>query len=205
MSRDNETVSVSFIDMLFILLIFFVVILALIQINPENVVKPAIETRGKFLVLIEWEDGSRDDIDIFVQGPSGKIIYYGNRDTGLMHLEYDDLGTKSDKTVGPNGEVVLDRNEERVVLRGTLPGEYVVNVHVFRKTETGPTKVKAYLHQLIGNDKLLHKTERVFTRQGEEQTAFRFTVTREDFIRDINELPKPIMRQLNDPRFGGGQ
>lgn len=204
MKQDNETVSVAFIDMLFILLIFFIVILALIQINPESVVKPAIETRGKFLITIQWEDGSRDDVDIYVQGPDGKIAYFQSRNNELMHLEYDDRGTVGDKVVSSvAGEVILDRNEERVVLRGTIPGEYTVNVHMFRKTETQPTHVKAALYQLIGSDKELHRTENILTVQGQEATAFRFTVTETEFIRGINDLPKPIMGRLNDPRFGG--
>lgn len=205
MKRKKVVTDVVFVDLTLNALLAFVALFvwALIQINPESVVKPTIETRGKFLIVIEWDDGSRDDVDIYVQDPTGKIVYFRNRDTGLMHLEYDDLGSRSDTVVTQDGEIKLDRNEERAVLRGTIPGEYIVNVHMYRKTESDPTKVTTHLYQLIGNDKELHSVERTLTRQREEQTAFRFTITPAELVRDINVLPKPIIGRLADPRFGG--
>lgn len=198
MKRRGSSLSVGFLDLILAALITIVAILALIQINPDSKVPPAIETRGKFLIVIQWEDGSADDVDLYVKDPSNRIVFFRNRDIGLMHLEYDDMGTRTDQLMSSTGEEVkIDRNEERIVLRGTVPGEYIVNVHMFSKKETTPAKVTAILYQLIGNDKELVRKERILLRDGHEQTAFRFTVTETEMIRDINELPHNIFRRAN--------
>ena len=204
MRRRRSALSVAFLDLILISLICFVAILALIQINPESKVPPAIETRGKFLIVIQWEDGSGDDVDIYVRDPKGEVVYFQNRDIGLMHLEYDDMGTRTDTMMSVAGEEVkIDRNEERVVLRGTLAGEYVVNVQMYSKRELKPAEVTVILYQLIGNDKELVRKKRTLTRSGDEMTGFRFTVTEAETIRGINELPHAIVRKVHGA--GGGR
>lgn len=200
MRRKESALSVAFLDLILITLICVVAILALIQINPESKVPPAIETRGKFLVVIQWQDDSGDDVDVYVRDPQNRIVFFQNRDTGLMHLEYDDLGTRSDRIMSVKGEEVkVDRNEERVVLRGTVPGEYVVNVHMYAKHEPGPAKVTIILYELIGNDKELFRRERVLRMSGDEATAFRFTVTEQETVRGVNEMPFTIVRRVHGP------
>lgn len=200
MRKNDSALSVAFLDLILILLIFFIAILALIQINPEAKAPPAIETRGKFLVLIQWEDDSPDDVDLYVRDPENRIVFFQSRDIGLMHLEYDDLGTRSDRLQSKIGEEVkVDRNEERIVLRGTVPGEYVINVHMYAKNRPEPARVTIALWQLIGNDRELHRVERVLERRGDEKTAFRFTVTEAETVNGINEMPFTIVRQAHGP------
>jgi hypothetical protein len=88
-----------------------------------------------------------------------------------MQLEHDDLGTQA------TGYGRGTRNVERTVLRGTTPGQYVVNTHLFsRSSGTAPIPVSVQLWDLQGDDRLL-KTRTVYlTHAGDEQTPFRFTV-----------------------------
>lgn len=198
MHRPSSALSVGFLDLILISLICIVAILALIQINPDKRKPPAIETTGKFLIVIQWNDVSADDVDLYVRDPAGRIIFYRNRDIGLMHLEHDDLGTVNDTMMSTGGEVRIERNEERAVLRGTVPGEYIVNVHMYRKRDFGPTEVTVVLYRLIGMDRELARRTRVLVQNGDEKTAFRFTVTEGEKVRNINDLPYTIVRKALD-------
>ena len=52
---------------------------------------------------------------------------------GLLHLDRDDYGTSNDRVVGPDGEPIeFEYNEEIVTIRGIVPGEYTLNLHLFQ-------------------------------------------------------------------------
>ena len=77
----------SFIDFLFILLLAFIsmFILALLLINPITK-KSEIERKAEYIITLEWEDKSHDDIDIWIEDPVGNILSFRNKVAGLMHL-----------------------------------------------------------------------------------------------------------------------
>ncbi len=168
----------------------------------------SLKTDGKYAVVMEWPDASPDDVDLYVQDPSGKIAYFSARDLGLMHLEHDDQGSVSDRTLTSHGDVTVERNEERVILRGVIPGEYVVNVHMYDKRSPKPTPVTIRLYRLKGEDTEIVSKERVLRRSGDEATAFRFTVKDDDSIGAINELGRSLVgggSSQRSPFFQGGQ
>jgi hypothetical protein len=87
-----------------------------------------------------------------------------------------DLGKSSDRLQHGDAVAVVNDNEERVVLRGAIPGEVTVNVYAYRKAADGPVPVRVALYRLRGDDRtLLRRTVRL-RYQGEELTAFRFTL-----------------------------
>lgn len=121
----------SFLDILLGLIIVFatVGVLAWLYINPiadnGNIVKKA-----EFLISLEWEKGPID-IDTWVLLPSGKTIYYRSKETDLVNLERDDTGFNNDFMV-INDKSVMDMvNAEYITFRAIVPGEYVVNLHVY--------------------------------------------------------------------------
>ena len=67
-----------------------------------------------------------------------------------MHLDRDDLGYSNDIIKTPFGPVEFKGNREIVTLRGTFPGEYVVNVHMFsyRGNDNHETPVQITLTQI---------------------------------------------------------
>ena len=135
--------------------------LVLLMVPPQR--RGQIETFGEYAITMSWKDGSRSDLDLYVQDPGGAIVSFDNRDAGRVHLEHDDQGT-------PDA-----LNFERIVLRGTEPGEYVVNVHAYRKRGQGIDHVRVELWRLLGRDTRLHVQELKLGYDGEERTAFRFT------------------------------
>jgi hypothetical protein len=121
-----------FIDLLFNLLVGFtsLFVLAFMLINPIAK-KGTIEPPVVFMIESSWADDSSADIDLYLRGPNGNLIYFGNKDGSYMYLDRDDLG-KSNDTFTINGEqVVIQRNYEMITVSQLLPGEYVINLHYF--------------------------------------------------------------------------
>lgn len=135
--------------------------LVLLMVVPQR--QAQMETFGEYAITMNWTDGSRSDLDLYVRDPGGAIVSFDNRDTRLLHLEHDDRGSPD------------VRNFERIVLRGAQRGEYVVNVHAYRKRGQGVDHVRVELWRLLGRDRRLHAQEVEVRYEGEERTAFRFT------------------------------
>lgn len=149
-------------------------------IAPPPQPSSAIDTYGVYAVTIAWPGKLTDDVDLYVQNPRGQIVYFANRDAGLMSLERDDLGRVSD---------VANYNSERVVLRGAERGEYVVNVHLYRQASRQvPVTVKLY--RLRGDDALVTRQQVVLKFQGDERTAFRFAVDGAGKVSRIGHLQR---------------
>lgn len=179
MRKRTEFEQTSFFDMLFNMLLIFLVlfIVAFIQINPKAKKKDGIEMNEKFFIMVSWEDDANDDVDVYVKDPEDHLVYFSRREDGLMHLDRDDLGVSNDTITTYGGkQITVPKNEERVTLRGTMPGEYIVNVHMYTKRELKPTEVTVRLLQLWGGDtEVLGKTV-TLAEDGNEGTAFRFTL-----------------------------
>ena len=108
-----------------------------------------------------------------------------------MHLDRDDVGFSSDRIQTSFGVVEYKENREIVSLRGIVPGEYVVNVHMYTKREDKETPVTILLEK-INPFKLVTARNVVLVQQGDEKTAFRFTLDDEGKVIDTNDLEKSL-------------
>jgi hypothetical protein len=183
------------VDFLLAVLLMQQAILSLTTIN-KSAKPPRVETLGVYAVVVTWPDGNRDDVDLYVEDPAGNLAYFSNTQAGDMHLERDDLGDRND----PNSK----RNQERVILRAVQPGEYVVNVHMYSKREPGTTRVKVELWRLRGSDESLLARTVTLGDQGQEETAFRFTMDGAQRVTGTNELKKTFVDNYSGPGFGWG-
>ena len=193
MSRRRYA-ELGFTDLLFNALLGFVVmfVLAFLMINP--VAKTgAVDNKAEFLITLTWPDGRREDVDLYVADPEGRLVWFRSREAGLMHLDRDDLGLGNDMIEVEGKKLVNPVNQEIVSIRGIASGEYVVNLHLYRddRGKSVPAKVKV--------EKLNPKVELVFygdielKKRGEEQTAVRFSIASDGTIRDVNRLKKSIV------------
>jgi hypothetical protein len=178
------------VDFLSALVLLLFALVKLADFDPKHR-PPTIDTYGVYAVSVAWAPASNDDVDTYVQDPQGEIADFTNPNAGLMHLEHDDLGRANDS----KGTVVVNHNGERVVLRGAIPGEYVVNVHMYAKNDPAPTRVEVGLYRLRGQDTLVTHRSVTLSRAREEQTAFRFTLNAAGDVTDKNELPKKLVNQ----------
>jgi hypothetical protein len=194
------TTRVVFLDLILNALLCFTAlfIIAYVQIRPEveEEETPKIEFEGKYVVVMQWPDGSEDDVDLYVMDPSGNIAFFQNRDAGLMHLDHDDLGARSDTVRTAQGSYKVVKNEERVIIRGIVPGEYTVNVHMYSKRDPGETPVTIGLFRLRGVDAEVVSKQRVLPARGAEATAFRFTLKEDETVGNINELARQFVTPL---------
>jgi hypothetical protein len=193
MRRSNH-VGIAFTDLLFNALLGFVVmfILAVLLINP--IAKSgAVDAKAEFLITLSWPEGRREDVDLYVQDPAGEMVWFRTREAGLMHLDRDDLGERNDVIEVAGRQVINPLNQEIVSIRGILPGEYVVNLHLYRGDGAQPVPATVKI------EKLNPRVEQVFfgpltlIEQGDERTAARFSIGSDGRVRDVNQLPKQLV------------
>jgi hypothetical protein len=168
------------IDFLSCLLVVFVAV-ALTSKPPQ------VKTYGAYAVVMTWPKGA-NDVDLYLRDPSGNICYFARLQVGQMQLEHDDLG-KGSTNYGSGTE-----NEERTVIRGTAPGQYVVGVHMyFRGDKGGQLPVRVELWDLQGDDRLLKTRVVHLTKTGDQRTPFRFTIGAGGRVTGFSELPADLL------------
>ena len=199
MKRNYHT-SLSFLDLLFNTVLCFAALFALsfILINPSKQDKN-VEVKAEFISTVTWPNDLNNDVDTYVEDPQGRLVAFMRREEGLMHLDRDDVGKFNDILSTPFGDVEYNENREVVTLRGTIEGEYVVNVHMYmQRSEQSPTPVRIQLDK-INPFQIVTVKDVVLDITGSEKTAFRFTVDKEGEVSDVNELPKTLTTETVPP------
>ncbi len=195
----NFSMNDLFCNMLLAFVCLFMFALMIIAEKQKEANKA--EAKGEFMVVVTWPAESPDDVDTYVEDPLGNVVCFNRREQGLMHLDRDDLGHKNDEVTTPEGKVTYNENREVVTIRGYVPGEYVVNVHMYRKEPNDYLKPVVVtivadkinpFSQVAAQTVTLHNT-------GDEQTAFRFVVNKDGTIKSVNRLVKRFVNQ-NSPQ-----
>ena len=189
----------SFLDILFNTLVGFVLlyIIAFLLISPVKK-KKEIEQKAEYVISVTWPGGLSDDVDSWLQDPTGKIMFFRRRETGLMHLDRDDLGTINDTQFVPGiGLVNYPHNREITTIRGIMPGEYVFNVHLYRKRSGGdPIPVTVILEKLNPHVKLLYSKTVELSHFWQEKTIIRFVLDVDGEVRESYFIYKPLVDKV---------
>ncbi|MEJ2455587.1 MAG: hypothetical protein P8103_15720 [Candidatus Thiodiazotropha sp.] len=183
-----------FTDLLFnaLLAFTFLFLVALMFLNPPAK-SGTINPKADFIITVTWPDNNPDDIDTWVEGPAGQLVWFKQPQAGLLHLDRDDRGMANDSLVVDGKAVVNPLNQEVVTLRGRPPGEYVVNVHYYNSKSLSPVPVTVSLAEVNPVLKILHYATLTLERLGEEKTALRFSIAPDGQVFGINTLPKSIV------------
>jgi len=197
-----------FTDLLFNALLGFVVmfVLAFLMINPIAR-SGAIDPKAEILVTLTWPDGRRDDVDLYVEDPAGNLVWFRQKEAGLMHLDRDDLGRANDVVEIGGQTIVHTLNQEVVAIRGLLAGEYVVNLHLYRAAGDGPVPATVKIETLNPRVRLIFHDTIDLRRQGEERTAVRFRLAPGGEVAAVSRLEKalvPLRRAGGNGSAGGG-
>ena len=190
----------AFVDFLFILLLSFIsmFILALLLINPV-VKKSEIERKAEYIIVLEWDKRSDDDVDLWVEDPDGQIVSFRSDTVGVMHLDKDDLGTRNDTIFFPDGtKQIIYLNREVVTLRGWKTGEYTINVHMYRKVGTKPANINVQMIK-INPYVILFDEHTIMATRGEERTIRRVTLDIDGVITSTNTLQKKFVNTPLQP------
>ena len=138
MNNEKYKSTIGFTDLLFNILVgfAFLFIIAFILIKPEAK-KHDFERRAEFVVVLEWDHDQSDDIDLYVQDPTGGRVSFRNPIVNFMHLDKDDLGYVNDVVMNVDGTITkVNINREVVTIRGIVPGEHIINVHYYSTRQT---------------------------------------------------------------------
>lgn len=198
--RSKYGSSTALHDILFLTLLGFVFlfIMSFLMIEPEK--KDAnIKTKAEFVITLTWAHGSTDDVDIWVEDPVGNLLFFRQKDIGLMHLDRDDLGELNDKVKCPDGTTTINPiNQEIVSIRGFIPGEWVVNVHMYSKRDrekpvVKPTTVEVEMKRLNPSVETVFYKKLIMAKHFEEITIARFEMSSDGRISNLNELPKKLI------------
>ena len=141
MNNEKYKSTIGFTDLLFNILVgfAFLFIIAFLLIKPEAK-KHDFERRAEFVIVMEWNDDQPDDIDLYVQDPTGKKVSFRTPIMNFMYLDKDDLGYANDVVYNANGTVTkVNINREVVTIRGIIPGEYIINAHHYSTRQAEAT------------------------------------------------------------------
>ena len=195
-SSEKFKSTLAFTDLLFNVLIgfAFLFIIAFILINPIEDTKQ-IESKAEFMIIMEWDDKSKYDIDLWMQDPLKNIAGFPNKEAGWLHLDRDDLGQSNDMIRMYDGETkIMEQNREIMTVRGIVAGEYIVNTHFYSAKASPVTdpiivnitvlKINPYGEVYIGQTNL--------EKPGDEKTMIRFKVNKDGYVVSKNRLQKNI-------------
>jgi hypothetical protein len=189
----------SFLDILFNTLVGFVLlfIIAFLLISPVKK-KKEIEQKAEYVISVTWPGEMGDDIDSWLEDPTGKIMFFRRKEVGLMHLDRDDLGRLNDTQFVPGiGMVNYPYNREITTIRGIMPGEYVFNIHLYRKTHSNSSiPVTVILEKLNPHVKLLYSKTVTLSNPWEEKTIIRFVLDVDGEVTESYFIYKPLVEQL---------
>ena len=186
-SHDKYKSTLSFLDLLFNILLGFVLLffIAFILINP--IAKKAdIVIKAEYMITMSWPDNSSDDIDLWVKDPNGNYVSFRNRDVGFMNLDRDDLGLRND-TVTINGqETSVPINKETVTIRGIIPGTYLISAHFYYKVDQHIIEVPVTVEVIkINPYKIIYTQTVILTEHGQEKNYYKFTISTDGSVTDI--------------------
>ena len=152
-----------------------------------------IDSKAEILISVRWPDQHPDDVDAIVESPQGGLVWYHNRDTGLMHLDRDDRGIFADK-MNVNGATISNPiNQETITIRALQSGEYVVNLLHYQANYDQPLTVDVKVEKLNPEVELVYYGSHELEGVGDEKTAVRFSVDSEKNISDVNQIQKRLL------------
>lgn len=191
----------SYNDMLFNVLIGFVLlfILAFMLINPITK-KADIPQKAEIMVVLDWNDESFDDVDLWIVGGSMvNPLSFQVKNADFWHLDRDDLGQSTDVTYVAGERVMLRYNREVATMRGTMPGDFNINVHMYKKKDDKPTTVSITLID-VNPYREIYKMKGTLTDTGQVIIFPSFSVDKDGRITSTFQSDKYFARQpMGDP------
>jgi hypothetical protein len=170
-----------------------VVILLLPHLNPKQEAQAATASTvpGNVMVEARWADELDTDVDLWVQAPGDVPVGYSNKSGVIFNLLRDDLGRNADPT---------QLNYEVSYSRGIPPGEYAVNLHMYRnKSKISPVKVTVVTSvkkPSSDSAKQILTSTIDLMAENQETTVYRFKLTDAGELvpSSVNSLPKPLRK-----------
>jgi hypothetical protein len=196
MRHKSYNANTAFMDLLFNALLGFVALfcIALILIKEDTKKDTTVKKKAEFVINANWDSKLDHDVDLYIEDPEGNVVFFNSREIGLIHLERDDLGFSNDTLVTDDGTITYGENVEVSTIRGVAAGEYIVNVHLYRKNNQNEisTPVEVEVIKLNPYSVVVKKLVNL-NRAGDEVTICRIVLNDAGEIISISDLPKEIV------------
>jgi len=187
---------VAFLDIVTCMALFFFIfsMLCLLNINPKvKVAEQSIKAKAEFVIRVTWPHEINCDIDVHFKDAMDSYVWFQQKQDGLLHLDRDDYGDSNDTVMGADGKLIkFEHNEEIVTIRGIVPGECKLNLHLYayrgsNLSDVPPVEVTVEIIKL--NPKRITKWKKKFILDevGQELHLTRFTLTEKGNIEDFND------------------
>ena len=187
----------AFTDLLFNALLgfaFMFFIAFMLIAKPEQTGK--VSNKAEFIINVSWPDRHPDDIDLLVEDPNGEILWFENKDTGVMHLDRDDRGSFQDQVTIDGVKISNAINQETVSLRAWIPGEYVVNILHYKANYKQAVPVTVKIEKLNPEVSLIYYGVHELDHVGMEVTAARFLLDSTGAAVDVSSLQKSLIGRI---------
>lgn len=177
----------------FIALFFLASLLIKVQ-KEEDTPSAALETTGKIVIHLSWDDQSSSDVDLWVttSNPVSTVSFRNREQVNLM-LDTDNLGRESHQVEMADGTVKSSfGNNENVLIKECTNTKVTVNLHLYTVNGTLPIK---YRVDLIKPQpyKVFHSVERTLDTKGQETTAFSFDLDEDCNVTNVDEVFRPFI------------
>jgi hypothetical protein len=170
--------------------------------------KPAdegkIDPKAEMIITVTWPDNNPDDVDTYVMDPAGNIVWYNQREAGLMHLERDDRGMFKDVILLNNEEISNPLNQETIAFRGLQDGEYVVNVVHYIANGSGALPVEVKVEKLNPTVEVVFYQTLELRGTGDEVTAVRFTLEGGE-VANVTNTPRSLVELTRGGKSPGSE
>lgn len=193
--RNKYSRSDPFTDLLFNALLgfTFLFLIAIMFMNPEAR-SGIIDPKAEYILTVTWKDMSPDDIDVWVEDPEGRVLWFRNPEVALMHLDRDDRGLLHDTLVVAGEEIQNPLNQEVVTIRGVVRGEYVVNLHYYATETHEPVDVNVQFMKVNPALEVVYYGTETLEKVGDEKTALRFRIAADGQVDNISFIPKNLVK-----------
>ncbi|MEZ5444721.1 MAG: hypothetical protein R3F45_02915 [Gammaproteobacteria bacterium] len=173
----------------------FFFILSVIFMNPVAK-KGIIDPKAEYIITVQWPDNNPNDIDTWVEEPDGNLVWFQSKEAGLIHLDRDDRGNVND-TLTINGQTVQNPlNQEVVTIRGTVVGEYVINIFYYGSEDNKPVDVNVRVDKVNPQLEVIYYGTIKLEKPGDEKTAVRFTIGQDGKLSNINRIEKSLTTRI---------
>lgn len=212
MARRRSGNQLAFNDMLFNVLLGFVVlfVIAFLLINPITK-KQDIPAKAEHMIVIEWDDNSSVDIDMWLQHDNDPPVGFSNKAGMGMNLERDDLGTNNDRITIDGVTQIIRINREVINIRGIVKGLYYPAVHAYSWSpkQKEPLVVKVTVIDINPTYREVYSYEVTLSGKSEVKRAPGFEIDKEGSVPTIfnhtrTVVPRRGNAAVNDPQVTGG-
>jgi len=207
MKHKNYDFRTGFIDLLLCsfaaVIVLFIISTLLINPQQKTVTTEGIKKHAEYIIEITWSKDADCDVDLWIADPTKSTISYQRKDQSLMNLERDDMGFVNDVYDILNDTFKSNFNGEIGTLRGFIPGEYSISVHLYScRVQTVPMAVGDALNLPVNikitklNPSVIIVKEKTvqFSRIYEEVPVINFTLDAEGKPVNWDETPYNIVQ-----------